>query len=158
MVESHRSNKKTRKVGVKNPPERRHACSPVCSTCSRAQVVILNKNCLCAGPCIRRCCDVFSTADSLHPAGGGGGQRGAVLVLLVPRLVPVACGHLSLPALLQLGLRVVPTLRPQLHAEQGAPSGQGHPAHPGQRHLHPCRRAKWRRSECYPVGCLENSV
>lgn len=58
-----------------------------------------------------------------------------MLVLLVTRLVPVARQHLSLPALLQLSLRIVPTLHPQLHAEQGAPPGQGHPAHPGQQNL-----------------------
>lgn len=99
---------------------------------------------LCGGPCTCRCFHVFFIADSLHPPGCGSGQRGALLVLLVTRLVPVARRHLSLPALLQLSLRIVPTLRPQLHTEQGAPSGQGHPAHPGQRDLHLCRGPKWR--------------
>ncbi|KAK5911793.1 hypothetical protein CesoFtcFv8_001729 [Champsocephalus esox] len=65
--------------------------------------------------------------------GVAGGGRGALLVLLVPRLVPVAPQRLPLPALLQLRLRLLPALRPQLHPQQGAPSGQGHPTHTRQR-------------------------
>lgn len=90
-------------------------------------------------------------AGSLHPPGGGGGRRAALLVLLVARLVPVARRRLPLPALLQLGLRIVPTLRPQLHAGQGAPSGQGHAAHAGQPDLRLRRGAERRRPERDPV-------
>lgn len=71
-----------------------------------------NKDCFCGGPCISRCFNVFFFADFLHPPGRCGGKPGALLVLLVTRLVPVARRHLSLPSLLQLRLRIVPTLHP----------------------------------------------
>lgn len=87
------------------------------------------------GPFIPRLPSLPVLAGCIRRPGRGSWQRGALLVLLVTRLVPVACQHLSLLALLQLVLRLLPALHTQLHPQQGAPSCQSHPTHTSQREL-----------------------
>lgn len=95
-------------------------------------------------------------AGCIHPPGRGGRQRGALLVLLVTRLVPVACQHLSLLALLQLVLRLLPALHTQLHPQQGPPSCQSHPTHTSQRDLDRCSSHHQQHGwKCCHVSCLE---
>lgn len=118
----------------------------------------MNKeNCIFA-PLIPRLPCLPVPVGSLHHPRCGGRQRGALLVLLVTRLVPVARQHLSLLTLLQLDLRLLPALRPQLRPQQGAPTGKSHPAHAGQRN--PDRHGGHHQQcwgKCYHGGCLEQT-
>lgn len=95
-------------------------------------------------------------ADSLHPPGRGGGRRGALLVLLVARMVPVAGQRLSILTLLQRGLLLLPALRPQLRPRQRAQAGQSDTAHAGQRQPdgRSSSRRQQRRGKHYHGGCL----
>lgn len=74
-------------------------------------------------------------------------------MLLVTRLVPVARQHLPLLTLLQLGLRLLPAVRPR----EGAPAGEGHPAHAGQRDPDG-HGGQQRRRKCHHGGRLEREV
>lgn len=84
-------------------------------------------------PLIPRLSCLLVLVGSLHHPGCGGGQHGALLVLLVTWLVSLASQYLSLLTLLQLDLRFLPDLRPQLHPQQGPPTRKGHPTHTSQR-------------------------
>ncbi len=70
---------------------------------------------------------VFHFSAGAVCGSGCDGRRGSpVLVLLGPWLVPVACECVSILALLQLLLCVLPALRTELLAKQGPPTGQGY--------------------------------
>lgn len=70
---------------------------------------------------------VFHFSAGAVCGSGCDGRRGShVLVLLGPWLVPVARECVSILALLQLLLCVLPALRTELLAKQGPPTGQGY--------------------------------
>jgi hypothetical protein len=72
-------------------------------------------------------------AGSVRGAGRAGRCPAAVLVLLVPGLVPLALQHLPPSALLQHHLLRLPALPAGLPPPWREPAHQGHPPQPRQR-------------------------
>lgn len=87
--------------------------------------------------CSHRFSSVRVSTGALRGSGSSGWFRGHVLVLLVSRLVPLESERVSFPALLQLLLRLLSAVRPELLAEQRAPAGQSHAA--ASLHTRSCR-------------------